>query len=87
MMNNIKKGDTIRIKENLMDEFIRCGFSEVDVEQLVSEVKGKTRVAFDVWQDVDKVIDDKQFKGSGEWYVTIDLCCEIPLAACELEVS
>jgi len=84
MENKIKKGDIIRIKENLMNEFIRCGFSHDDVQHLVSETVGKTKKALDIWQDVDKEIDGKHLKGSNEWFVTIDLCCEIPIKACEL---
>lgn len=84
MKNLIKKGDKIKIKENLMEEFIRCGFNKDDIESFVNEFKGKTTEALDVWQDTDKQIDGKVFRGSNEWFVTIDLCCEVPINSCQL---
>lgn len=80
----IKKGDTIRIKQNLMEELIRCGFDKESMAHFVKKFKGKTVKALDVWQDIDKEIGGKIFKGSNEWFVTIDLCCEIPINSCEL---
>lgn len=84
MKNAIKKGDKIIIKENLMDELVRCGFDKEEMKSFVKKFKGKTAKALDVYQDIDKEISGREFKGSGEWYVTVELCCEVPLGACEL---
>ena len=81
---NIKKGDKIRIKENLMDELVRCGFNKEEMKSFVKRFKGKTVKALDVYQDVDKEFDGVKIEGSNEWYVTVELCCEVPLNACEL---
>lgn len=84
----IKKGDTIRIKDNLMEEFIRCGYREHTVKLLVDEFRGKTVKALNVYQDVDTSICGIPLKGTNEWFVTVELGCEIPLTACELiEIS
>jgi hypothetical protein len=83
----IKKGDKIRIKENLMEELVRCGFNKDEMKSFVKRFKGKTVKALDVYQDVDKDFDGIKIEGSNEWYVTVELCCEVPLNACELVVS
>lgn len=72
----IKQGDTIRIKENLMEELIRLGFKKDEMEGFVKVWKGKTATALDVYTDNDN--------GTNEIFVTVELCCEIPLTACEL---
>lgn len=87
MTTTIKKGDTISIKDNLMEELIRCGFKADKVKYFVKRFKCKTVQALDVYQDVDQEFDDITFKGTYEWYVTVELCCEIPLTACELVVN
>lgn len=71
MENTIKVGDQIRIKENLMDELVRVGFKKEEMETFVKRFKGKNASALDVYQQ------------DGEWFVTVKLCCEIPLRACE----
>lgn len=76
METTIKRGDKIRIKENLMDELVRCGFNKEEMKPFVRRFKGKKAIAYDVYLY-------KNSKGSEEMYVTVDLCCEIPLAACE----
>lgn len=80
----IKKGDIIRIKENLMDELVRCGFEREEMESFVKRFKGKTVKVLDIYQDVDRVFYGFEIKGSNEWYVIGDFCCEIPINACEL---
>lgn len=81
---SIKKGDTIRIKENLMDELVRCGFNKEEMQSFVQQFEGKIVKALDVYQDVDKHFDGIKIEGSNEWFVTVELCCEVPLNACEL---
>lgn len=78
MKNQIKKGDDIRIKDSLMDELVRCGFNKEEMIPFVRSWKGKTCKALDVYQDADEI------NGSNEWYVTVDVCCEIPIEACEV---
>lgn len=84
MNNIIKKGDIIRIKENLMDELVRCGFDKIEMKSFVRRFKGKTKKVLDIYQDVDSEFNGVKINGSNEWYVTVELCCEIPLNACEL---
>lgn len=84
MKQEIKKGDKIIIKSNLMDELIRVGFSSEEMKSFVEEFEGKECIAYDIYQDIDKDIAGIKIEGSNEWYVTVDLCCEIPLNACEL---
>jgi len=80
----IKKGDKVRIKENLMDELVRLGFNKEEMKSFVRRFKGRTVEALDVYQDVDNEFAGVKIEGSNEWYVTVELCCEVPLSACEL---
>ncbi len=84
MKKIIKKGDKIRIKDNLLEELIRVGFNAESMEPFVKMFKGKVVEAVDVYQDVDQKVGDLLIEGSNEWFVTVELCCEVPLAACEL---
>lgn len=70
----IKVGDTIRIKENLKSELRRLDFEEYIISSFAEEWTGKTCEALAVWPE-----DDTQ-----EQYVTVEMCCEVPIAACEL---
>ncbi|BES63113.1 hypothetical protein [Dysgonomonas capnocytophagoides] len=79
----IKKGDKIRIKDNLMDELIRVGFDRGEITSFVDEFKGKKCKALEVYQDTDQEINGVLIEGTNEWFVTVDLCCEIPINACE----
>nr|DAD92301.1 MAG TPA: UBA domain protein [Myoviridae sp. ct9MV2] len=84
-MAKIKKGDKVRIKDNLMDELVRLGFDREEMEGFVKHFQGRVETALDVYQDKGVVIDGEVIsEGTLEWYVTVDLCCEIPLNACEL---
>jgi len=83
-MIKIKRGDKIYIKENLMDELVRCGFNKEEMKSFVKRFKGKNLKALDVYQDTDQEINGVKIDGSNEWYVTVELCCEIPISACEL---
>lgn len=84
-MRKIKKGDKVRIKDNLMDELVRLGFDREEMKGFVKRFQGRTETALDVYQDKGVIIDGEVIcEGTLEWYVTVDLCCEIPLNACEL---
>lgn len=84
MKTKIKTGDQIIVKENLMNELVRCGFNEQEMESFVERFKGKKLKVLNVYQDVDKEVYGVFIPGSNEWYVTVEMCCEIPLDACEL---
>jgi hypothetical protein len=76
-MTAIKKGDNIRIKNNLMQELVRCGFNEATIGGFVKRFEGKKLIALDVYEH-------EIFLENTETFVTVDFCCEIPLSACEL---
>lgn len=75
MENTIKKNDRIKIKDNLMDELIKAGFNEREMQGFVNNYKGTVQTAYDIYFDTDN--ETKQ------WWVSIDLGCEIPLKSCE----
>lgn len=76
MEPKIKKGDKIRIKENLMEELVKVGFNRSEMESFVERFKGTEQTAYDVYFDAPP--------STGEWFATVEMCCEIPLSACEL---
>lgn len=71
-MPGIKKGDWVRVLPNLEREMERVGF--IDTEGWNSFYVGKRFEAYAVWEQ------------DGEWFVTIDLCVEIPITACEVDL-
>lgn len=75
----IKKGDLITIKPNVAEELRRMEFTSPDN---LNDLIGTTQTAYDVYE-----ADKDQFDGNSEWFVTIDLCVEVPIAACELASS
>jgi hypothetical protein len=82
-MSEIKPGDVIRVKENVKEELDRLEFEETDTEEIVKNCQGKTFKVLDVWFDEDTNFRGIVLEGSNEWFVTIDLCVEIPINACE----
>ena len=74
-METIKVGDTIRVKENVTSELERMKFMDPSA---LDERIGQEYEALDIWSDPE------QTDGVDEKFVTIDLCCEVPIAACEL---
>ena len=67
----IKKGDKVKVKNNLVEELLKMGFDKSSAESM-SIFENTEQTAFSVYKD------------AGEEYVTIDLCCEIPIQCCEL---
>ena len=61
-----QKNDKVIIKENLLDELRKLGFTE-DCILLMTELIGQEFTIFDIWED------------EGQKYATVDLCVEIPL--------
>lgn len=49
MNRPIKVGETIIIKENLMDELVRVGFNKDEMESFVKRFKGKKAKAHDIY--------------------------------------
>jgi len=75
MQTIIQKGDKIRIKENLMEELVRFGFNEKEMASFVEKFKNTEQTALDVYEDEDN--------GTNSTWVTVEICCEVPLSACE----
>ena len=72
----ILKGDLIKIKHNVESELARMKFISPTI---TNDLIDTTQTALDVYE-----ADKEQFNGASEWFVTIKMCCEIPLAACQL---
>lgn len=76
MRNTIEKGDQILIKDNLMEELVKTGFNADEMVGFVNRFKGSQQTAYDVYE-----------LEPNKWFVTGDLCCEIPMSSCEKIVS
>ena len=74
--SGIKEGDEILIKDNLAIEMERLKFIPSAVSKMVKTFKGTKQKALTIWKD------DEQAKD--EWFVTVDLFCEIPIRCCEV---
>lgn len=72
----IKVGDIIRIKDNLESELKRLDFEEYTISAFSQEWTGKICEALAIWTEDD----------TKEQFVTVEMCCEVPIAACELYI-
>lgn len=63
----------VKIKENLYQELKSLGFDELVCENFVNEFGGKVFDVLKIWKDEE--ID--------QYFVTIDVCVEIPIQCCE----
>lgn len=72
----IKVGDKVKIKSNLRAELSRLRFIPTAIDKTVDRWQGKTLEALDVYIDKDN--------GTNEYFVTVELCVEIPINCCEL---
>lgn len=70
---SIQVNDRIHIKGNLKAVLDRLGFLPETAQAMGKRWGGTNAVAHAIWTDED----------SGTTYVTVDLCCEIPLECCE----
>lgn len=69
--NDIVKLDKIKIKDNLTEELKKLGFDLIPQDRM-KKFEGTEQTAYDIWKDTD-----------GQIYVTVELCCEIPIQCCE----
>lgn len=67
----IQKGSKIRIKNNLAEVMKALGMEAETIVSFCGTFMGTQRIAYDIWKD-----------GAQE-YVTVDLCCEMPIQCCE----
>lgn len=70
---SIKVNDLIKIKRNLMTEMVRLGFAPPVAQDFQDRYASTTQKAHAIWTE----------EVSKQTYVTIDLCCEIPIQCCE----
>lgn len=64
-------GDTIRVLGTLYERMVAIGFEKNACDTFRTKYTGRTFQALDVWQD------------DGQWYVTIEMCVEIPAECCQ----
>ena len=76
MEKKIKKGDKIRIKENLMAELVKFGFKPNEMADFVNHFINTEQTVLDVYHDTDN--------GTNSLWVTVEMCCEIPISSCEI---
>jgi len=72
MTSQFKKGDKVRIKDNLPEVLTELGF---DCPHATDPLIGTMQTVYDVWFDGEQP------------YLTVDLCVEIPEQCCELHDS
>ena len=68
----IKIGDSVVIKENLVEELIKLEFDDHIIE-MMKKLIGNKYFVYDIWND----------KQTNQEYVTVDLCLEIPIQCLE----
>lgn len=66
----MKKGCRIFVKDNLVSELLRMGF-DTDSANSMCEFENTEQTAYNIWKDK-----------AGNKFVTIDLCCEVPIQCC-----
>jgi len=66
----ILKGDKIRVKDNVVSELLNLGFEESSSKSM-KMFENTEQTAHDVYEH------------KGQTYITVDLCCEIPLQCVE----
>ena len=68
----IEKGSKIRVSDNLKQKLEELDFFKDEARIFAARFAGTIQTAHDIWTDSD-----------GRTYVTVDLCCEIPIECCE----
>jgi len=66
----IIKGDKIKVKDNVVSELLKLGFDSGSAKSM-SVFENTEQTAYDVYED------------EGTTYVTVEMCCEIPIQCCE----
>lgn len=70
----IQKGDIIQIKNTLMKDMINAGFDKNKIKKFVNKYVNTTQKVYNIYYDY--------LNETNQWWVTIDLCTEIPLSSC-----
>lgn len=68
----ITKGQKIRINPNLQEELNKLGFDPGEARAFAARFAGTKQTAHDIWTGDE-----------GQRFVTIDLCCEVPIQCCD----
>lgn len=71
----IQKGDRIRVLPNLQEELDKLGFNPDEARAFAAQFAGTIQTAHQIWADPHEF--------PAQTYVTVDLCCEIPIQCCE----
>lgn len=67
----INKGEKIKIKNNVVSELLKLGFEKGSAESMK------------IFENTEQIVHDI-YEDEGTTYVTVELCCEIPLQCCEV---
>lgn len=67
-------GDKIRIKNNLEEELLNLGFTKSSSKGMYERFANTEQDILSTWTDED----------SGQKYVTVDMCCEVPIQCVEV---
>lgn len=67
-------GDKIRIKNNLEEELLNLGFTKSSSKGMQERFANTKQEVLSTWTDED----------SGQKYVTVDMCCEVPIQCVEV---
>lgn len=70
----IQKGDLILIKPTLLEDMVNVGFSKKQIKKFCDKYINTTQKAYNIYYDT--------LNGTNQWWVTVDLCAEIPLSSC-----
>ena len=68
----IKVGDSVTVKDNLVEELSKLEFEDYVIETM-KELIGNNYFVYDIWIDED----------NRQRYATVDLCLEIPIQCLE----
>lgn len=71
-MAEITKGSRIRILPNLQEVMNELEFEPATARAFAARFAGTEQTAYDIWTGDE-----------GQRFVTVDLCCEVPIQCCE----
>jgi hypothetical protein len=70
----IQKGDLIQIKPTLFQDMVNVGFNKKQIKKFCNKYINTTQKVYNIYYDT--------LNGTNQWWVTVDLCAEIPLSSC-----